>query len=185
MEQQQVSRGRGRPPKPRDEVKRASFQTRMREPLRMRLEIAAEENGRSLSEEIEQRLEDSFRGLPVLKAAFGGEFGWQLALMLFTSFRPPGVRTIQLNPEFQSLDWLEDPAKFEDALRSLIRKTWEQHPKSPSLDHFLEFLLDFGRGEIARSQSGFIRRPQTRAKGEGATPPAPKKNARQVFAEAA
>jgi len=61
MEQQsQPKRGRGRPPK-QTEIKRTFFQTRMRESQRRRLEAAAAENGRSLSEEIELRLELSLR----------------------------------------------------------------------------------------------------------------------------
>jgi Arc-like DNA binding domain len=52
-------RGRGRPSKG-SEAKRASFNTRIREALKQRLEAAAFEAGRSLSEEIEFRLEQSF-----------------------------------------------------------------------------------------------------------------------------
>jgi len=54
-----ISRRRGRPAKPDGEAKRAAFQTRMRTALRQRLQQAADQNGRSLSEEIEWRLEHS------------------------------------------------------------------------------------------------------------------------------
>ncbi len=50
----------GRPRKPDGQARRAHFQTRMREPLRQKLRDAADQNGRSLSEEIEWRLEMSF-----------------------------------------------------------------------------------------------------------------------------
>ena len=50
---------RGRPPKG-GEGKRASFNTRIRDSLKQQLERAAAEAGRSLSEEIEFRLEQSF-----------------------------------------------------------------------------------------------------------------------------
>jgi Arc-like DNA binding domain len=51
---------RGRPPKSKTgEAKRASFNTRLREGLKVALETSAAENGRSLSEEIESRLEMS------------------------------------------------------------------------------------------------------------------------------
>ena len=75
---------RGRPPKS-GERKRASFNTRLRDSLKSQLEAAAALAGRSLSEEIEFRLEHSLddqRFLFVtLEAAFGREISG-LALLL-------------------------------------------------------------------------------------------------------
>jgi hypothetical protein len=51
---------RGRPPLKSGEAKRASFNTRLRNTLKERLEESARAAGRSLSEEIESRLERSF-----------------------------------------------------------------------------------------------------------------------------
>jgi hypothetical protein len=51
---------RGRPPLKSGEAKRASFNTRLRNALKEHLEEAARAAGRSLSEEIESRLERSF-----------------------------------------------------------------------------------------------------------------------------
>jgi hypothetical protein len=51
---------RGRPPLKSGEAKRASFNTRLRNALKEHLEEAARATGRSLSEEIESRLERSF-----------------------------------------------------------------------------------------------------------------------------
>jgi Arc-like DNA binding domain len=51
---------RGRPPLKAGEAKRASFNTRLRNALKERLEESARAAGRSLSEEIESRLERSF-----------------------------------------------------------------------------------------------------------------------------
>lgn len=51
---------RGRPPLKAGEAKRASFNTRLRNALKERLEDSARSAGRSLSEEIESRLERSF-----------------------------------------------------------------------------------------------------------------------------
>jgi hypothetical protein len=58
-ESQSPRRGRGRPSKG-SAAKRGSFNTRIREALKRQLEAAAAEAGRSLSEEIEYRLEQSF-----------------------------------------------------------------------------------------------------------------------------
>ena len=71
MEQQAPpKRGPGRPPK-QTELKRAFFQSRMRESLKRRLEAAAAEEGRSLSEEIELRLELSLRDDQLGVVVFG------------------------------------------------------------------------------------------------------------------
>ena len=51
----------GRPPMAPGQAKRGTFATRLRPHLKARLEKAALENGRSLSEEIEVRLEESER----------------------------------------------------------------------------------------------------------------------------
>jgi hypothetical protein len=58
--QTKSARRRGRPPLPPGEAKRSSFNTRLRPDLKTQLEQAAADEGRSLSEEIEFRLERSF-----------------------------------------------------------------------------------------------------------------------------
>lgn len=55
-----LKRRPGRPRLPVDGGRRVACQTRIREPLKLRLEAAAHANCRSLSEEIEIRLEHSF-----------------------------------------------------------------------------------------------------------------------------
>jgi hypothetical protein len=57
----------GRPPMG-DESKTAFFQTRLRPSLKARLLIDAARNRRSLSEEVEQRLENSYRDDEILAA---------------------------------------------------------------------------------------------------------------------
>ena len=63
-----TSRG-GRPPMTPGQAKRGTFATRLRPQLKARLEKAALENGRSLSEEIEVRLEESERCVEELHRA--------------------------------------------------------------------------------------------------------------------
>jgi hypothetical protein len=60
-EEGSAPRRRGRPPLSPGAPKRAAFNTRLREALKKQLEIAAAAAGRSLSEEIECRLEQSFQ----------------------------------------------------------------------------------------------------------------------------
>ena len=67
-----ASKRRGRPSLPSDQGKRAHFTTRLRTGLKKSLEAEAANAGRSLSEEIEFRLERSFADQDALNEAFGG-----------------------------------------------------------------------------------------------------------------
>lgn len=58
---------RGPKPKPASEVKRNSFTLRMRDDMRAKLQAAADQAGRPMSEEAERRIETSFQ----IEAAFG------------------------------------------------------------------------------------------------------------------
>ncbi len=66
------TRRTGRPPITPGQPKRSAFNTRLRAEIKKRLEFEAESAGRSLSEEIEIRLEQSFRDEDALIEAFGG-----------------------------------------------------------------------------------------------------------------
>jgi predicted HicB family RNase H-like nuclease len=73
---------RGRPPSEPGEAKRASFNTRLRPSLKLALEAAAKQEGRSLSEEIEFRLERSLDAQHQLIDALGLAFGRQVAALV-------------------------------------------------------------------------------------------------------
>src|SRR5690348_10663313 len=98
-------RGPGRPRKHKEEAKRAFFQTRIRETLKQRLEEAAKREGRSLSEEIELRLEDSFGRVD---SAFGGPLGLHTAIMLYANYRYAGdVEARRLgHPNWTIAEWI-------------------------------------------------------------------------------
>jgi hypothetical protein len=68
-------RRRGRPPLHAGETKRAAFGTRLRPALKERIEQEASRNGRSLSEEIEYRLENSDRDRELLLQGVYDSFG--------------------------------------------------------------------------------------------------------------
>src|SRR5947207_263931 len=74
---------RGRPPLPAGEGKRASFNTRISPQLKMQLQLAAAEAGRSLSEEIEYRLALSLERQNVLDEVFELVFGGRPGLARF------------------------------------------------------------------------------------------------------
>ena len=103
---------RGRPPLDPGVAKRASFNTRLRPALKLALETAAKQEGRSLSEEIEFRLERSLDDERHLADALELGFGRQVAgLMLAIGYvikeavpaRRPG-----------ELGWLSSPEAFRE-----------------------------------------------------------------------
>ncbi len=66
-------RGRGRPPLKPGRAKRSSFNTRIRPQLKEHLERDAKRAGRSLSEEIEARLERSYSDADARLQGFGSD----------------------------------------------------------------------------------------------------------------
>jgi hypothetical protein len=104
---------RGRPPKA-GESKRTNFNTRLRNSLRVQLEGEALAAGRSLSEEIEARLERSFAD-ETIEPALGRQGRAFLRLL---------VRVLRHAPVICGLsseeDWLDDPTARDMALRELV-----------------------------------------------------------------
>lgn len=122
---------RGRPPMA-DEAKRASFHTRLRPRLRERLETEARESGRSLSEQIEFRLERACRDDDAIDA---------LLNIWFASPRNAGVlltvgRVLHdattLAGHNDLPDWLDDGGEFEavklaiDRIFAALRPAWPE-----------------------------------------------------------
>jgi hypothetical protein len=107
MKDQAIPKRRGRPPKD-GEGKRTNFNTRLRNSLRIELERDASAAGRSLSEEIEVRLE---RSLSEAKT-WGGHLNMaahhMLTAVVFTL-----AGEVSGNPE----SWLYDLETFEAVLR--------------------------------------------------------------------
>jgi hypothetical protein len=108
---------RGRPPLDPGVAKRASFNTRLRPALKLALETAAKQEGRSLSEEIEFRLERSLDDERHLADALELGFGRQVAgLMLAIGYviketvpaRRPG-----------EIGWLSNPEAFHAVVEAI------------------------------------------------------------------
>jgi hypothetical protein len=104
-------RRRGRPPIG-SEVKRASFNTRLRESLKRRLEDAADQNGRSLSEEIERRLEASLDREHTLDEAIATAFGGPRTAALLKTMGTLAYMRCAAEDE-----WLSDYHAFLDITR--------------------------------------------------------------------
>lgn len=88
-------RKRGGQPKPPEARKRGNLTFRVRDDLRLRLEESATKCGRSVSEEIEQRLEQSFNAPDLidkaidqtLKGLFGGSYTLELTQRIALALR--------------------------------------------------------------------------------------------------
>ena len=92
-----TKRKRGRPRKPDSEKRRNNVTIRMRDSLKRRLKESAVDAGRSLSEEIEFRLERIF----VERDFFGGDMGYESARLLFA--------TIKMYEDRSGKSWRDDP----------------------------------------------------------------------------
>jgi hypothetical protein len=94
MSDQEQPKRRGRPPKYAGEGKRQNFSFRIRDAVRERLVKTVDETGRSLSEEIEWRIErsyeweDAYRDAQHMKQSMLAEAKAQIAEMLAGNLRP-------------------------------------------------------------------------------------------------
>jgi TraY domain len=101
-------RRRGRPALPFGEAKRASFNTRLRNDTKERLEKEARTAGRSLSEEIEYRLEQSIQVQDAQCEAFGGELPLKLMLAL--------AALAAATSAVRGKDWLREKSVFDEVI---------------------------------------------------------------------
>ena len=108
---------RGRPPLDPGVAKRASFNTRLRPALKLALETAAKQEGRSLSEEIEFRLERSLDEERHLADALELGFGRQVAgLMLAIGYVIKEIIPARRPGE---IGWLSNPEAFHAVVESV------------------------------------------------------------------
>jgi hypothetical protein len=138
-------RGPGRPPKPEGEAKRAFYQARIREALKAELETSASAAGRSLSEEIEFRLERSLEreetmreaGQRLLHARLGGPENAAYFLTLASMPQSDGVGDT----------WLYDRAKYDRMAERYV--DFIQRSAPPTNEEALNY-CNWVQQEIAR-----------------------------------
>ncbi len=122
-----VTKRRGPSPRGPYQDKRANIATRVTHQTRTALEEAADASGRSLSQEIELRLERSFERERTLQETLELRFGRQTATLLFLMGREIGSRVrgadIQRTgvPRDAHSDWVDEPEAFA-AARAGIEK---------------------------------------------------------------
>jgi hypothetical protein len=109
---------RGRPPKPEADRKSHYVSFRARSALRKRLATAAEESERSISEEIEHRLEHSFLRADLLAAVLGrGDVADFLRVMI-SAFLEAGSTAAKIVGVPEN-NWLNNPFAFDQAAKTL------------------------------------------------------------------
>src|SRR5882757_4060924 len=124
-------RGRGRPPKTAGESKRSKVFMRMRPSVKAALEAEARQTSRSLSEEVEARLEASLRGERSIDERLDDMYGRHAAELLKLIGRifrgAPAWAGVSAEDE-----WLNHPIAYAMAERQ-IRRVLERlrPPESP------------------------------------------------------
>jgi hypothetical protein len=105
--------GKGATPKGEFVGKSAVFSTRIRPDLRIKLEKAAKDSGRSVSQEVEFRLRRSFTDDEKIAEMFFDRTTFALMRMV--------ALAIHLNPlPENNRSWLEDPEQFESAIAAAL-----------------------------------------------------------------
>jgi hypothetical protein len=100
---------RGRPSLPKGEGKRHAIGLRATADLRRKLEEGARQSGRSLSQEAELRLENSFRDDDRITESFGGDLTFKIMRAL--------AAVVPVMNSLRGADWLSDPVVFDDVVR--------------------------------------------------------------------
>jgi len=119
-----TKRPRGRPTKYR--AKRITITVRLQEPVYRRVAVAANANGRSISEEFEHRIGRSFED----ETAFPDPELRQLAIRLITRFSDAGRftdmnRTGAVRPVNE---WINDPDSYESAMLAVMENLIVANP---------------------------------------------------------
>lgn len=154
-------KGRGRPPKPAQQRKRNNVTIRMRDALKSSIEHAASAHQRSLSEEIEARLERSLAE----EDLFGSPEIHRWAMLLAAEFLGTGEYAFRRDGGDASagnVAWMKDWHCFLEATLSVmlaLAVDLERHPRA-NLDHVNEFhdALERVVNRIySPQQSGFLK----------------------------
>lgn len=124
---QPAKKRRGRPALPEAQRRSRNFTFRSRSNLREKLQKAAEQNDRSISEEIEARLQRSFDHDEI----FGGAEIRDIALTAAAKFRDGGIFAAKLSdkPLRSTSAWMKDPVCFRSALISALEGLIQYQPK--------------------------------------------------------
>jgi hypothetical protein len=125
---------KGRPPRRVGEQLRKNRTFRIRGPLDAFLANAAERSGRSVSEEIEYRLEKTFTE----ETAYGGVAMQDIAIRMAVAFSTAGEATAASSghPSWTAAEWILDTACYRAATFAVIARLLKSYPGA-DLDELL------------------------------------------------
>jgi hypothetical protein len=137
--------------------KRIPLSMRITPALRDLLVSQAAENGRSITQEAEIRLQQSFTGIDEL---FDGRVGFNWVKLMYANFKFAAEQHADNNchPKSGANEWLRDRGCFEAGLSALVRTAWAQHP-DPAAADYPAFLEQLYRRWQSRNASGFVDAP--------------------------
>jgi TraY domain len=119
--QRPSAKRRGRPSLPKGEGKRHAIGLRATADLRRKLEEGAKQSGRSLSQEAEFRLENSYRDDDRIAESFGGD-------LTFKIMRALAAIVLVMN-SLRGEDWLSNPVVFDDVVNQWLLTLTKLGPK--------------------------------------------------------
>jgi hypothetical protein len=152
---------RGPAPKGEFEGKSRVFSTRIREDTRSALEDAARKSGRSLSQEIESRLQRTFTEDRTIDAAFGSRRNYALMVMLANV-----INWTENQTSSAKADWVDDPYSFDLVVRGINALLEHFKPPGPipqTIGAATEILYDVQTADLSLALNAGTRR-QHRAK---------------------
>lgn len=130
---------RGRPSLAADERKSSILKFRARGDLVRRMSEAAAESGRSVSEEIEHRLDRSFQKEDVFTEALGGPALRDITLGMLIAFRR-GAKSAAGNPDWTANDWLNDKDCYRTAMLEVFEHLLDSMPDPILPEEDMSFL---------------------------------------------
>jgi len=114
---------RGRPPKPVEDRRRNNVTIRLRDATKAQLEVEASRSQRSVSDEVETRLEQSFRAESlfneILQAKFGRPLTGLLLAMGYAMHEAGRMSAFQSTYTLEGMDaWAENAHAFDQAAKA-------------------------------------------------------------------
>lgn len=138
----------GRPPRRAGELLSKNRTFRVRAELDAALNAASAKSGRSVSEEIERRLERSFEVEDFITAALGGPALRSHALSMLAAFASGGERVANGRP---AEEWLKDPECYRSAVISAAASLIEPISKPEDKELVMLALISRAAQQLLRS----------------------------------
>jgi hypothetical protein len=116
----------------REKTARVDLKVRMKEPLRARIEAAAQDRGVSLNAEAEGRLERSFTD----EDRFGGRETFGVTIAMLAAFIQGGQTTARADghPRWGPSQWMQDGHCYQQAMLGVLMALWRDHPAPGGLE---------------------------------------------------